>query len=95
MNKVSGVPYYVSPEQYSEMTAVGEKSKLGPERIKELCEDGVIPYVKTRGGQYRIKIYNDAVPIEEYEKVKNRCIQLETAMQTINITSQLWKGENK
>lgn len=37
--KILGVPKYVSPEQYSEMTSSGEKSKLGPERIKELCQD--------------------------------------------------------
>lgn len=43
------LPYYVSPEQYSQMTAKDEKSKLGVERIKELCEDGILPHIKTRG----------------------------------------------
>lgn len=40
--KVLGVPMYLSPEQYSELTGIGyfgAKSKLGPERIKELCQD--------------------------------------------------------
>lgn len=91
-----GIPKYVSPEQYSKMTAIGDTSSLGPERIKELCEDGLLPCIKTRAGNFRIKIYNEVVPIEEYEKMKNRCIQLETAMQSINITSQVFRkaGEN-
>lgn len=88
-----GIPKYVSPEQYSEMTSTGEKSKLGPARIKELCEDGILPHVKTRGGQYRIKIYEDAVPIEEHEKLKKRCYELETALKTINVASKIWEGD--
>ena len=50
--KVSGVPIYLSPEQYSELTGIGyfgAKAKLGAERIKEMCEDGLLPYIKTRG----------------------------------------------
>lgn len=90
---MQGTVKYVSPEQYSEMTSTGEKSRLGTERIKELCEDGVLPHIKTRGGQYRIKIYEDAVPIEEHEKLKKRCYQLESALKTINVTSKIWEGE--
>ncbi len=85
--KILGVPQYISPEQYSELTAkgyFGEKSKLGVERIKELCEDGVLPYVKTRGGQYRIKVYDDVVPIEKYNEIKDRCTKLETTLKSIN-----------
>jgi len=86
-----GIPKYVSPEQYSKMTAIGENSGLGPERIKELCEDGLLPCIRTRSGNFRIKVYNEVVPVEEYEKVKKRCIQLEAAMESINVTSQVFR----
>lgn len=82
------VPYYVSPEQYSQMTAKDNNSKLGVERIKELCEDGVLPHIKTRGGQYRIKIYEDSVPIEQYEKLKEENTKLKTIIETINNTTK-------
>lgn len=80
------VPMYVSPEQYSDMTArgfFGEKARLGTERIKEMCLDGILPYIKTRGGQYRIKVYEDSVPIEQYNKLKDRCTELETTINSI------------
>ena len=72
-----------------------ETSGLGPERVKELCEDGKLPHIKTRAGQIRIKIYEDAVPIKEYEKLKERCVKLETAMQTINATSKIFEEQNR
>lgn len=82
------IPKYVSPEQYSKMTAKDAKSRLGVERIKELCEDGFLPYVKTRGGQYRIKVYEDSVPIEKYEEVKNENTRLKTIIETILNTAK-------
>ena len=51
MENKASVPMYLSPEQYSELTAkgyFGEKAKLGVERIKEMCQDGILPCRKTR-----------------------------------------------
>lgn len=42
---MKGVMKYVSPEQYSEMTAYNG-SKLGIERIKEMCQDRSIRLYK-------------------------------------------------
>ncbi len=85
MQNISGIPKYVSPEQYS------KQSGLGVERIKELCNDGKLPCEITSGGHYKIKIYEDAVPIEEYKKLEKKYNQLEAAIQTIHVASSIWK----
>ena len=87
MEKITGVPMYLSPEQYSEATAkgyFGDKAKLGVERIKEMCMDGTLPYIKTRGGQFKIKVYEDAVPIEKYNELKEENTELKTTIKSIN-----------
>lgn len=86
MEETINVPLYLSPEQYSEATArgmFGDKARLGTERIKEMCLDGQLPYVKTRGGQYKIKVYEDSVPLEKYKEVENENIRLKTIIQTV------------
>lgn len=85
MIKISGIPKYVSPEQYS------KQSGLGVERIKELCNSGKIPYELTEGGHYKIKVYEDAVPIEQYKELERKYNQLEAAIQTIHVASSIWK----
>lgn len=83
------VPMYLSPDQYSELTGkgyFGEKAKLGSERIKEMCLDGQLPYIKTRGGQFKIKVYEDSIPIEKYQKLENENIRLKTIIETILTT---------
>ena len=51
---------------------------------KNCVKIGILPHVKTRGGQFRIKVFEDSVPIEEYNKVKERCTELETTLKSIN-----------
>ena len=85
MQNISGIPKYVSPEQYS------KQSGLGVERIKELCNSGKIPYELTDGGHYKIKVYEDAVPVEKYKELEQKYNKLEAVIQTIYVASSIWK----
>ena len=42
----------------------------------------------TEGGYYKIPIYEDSVPIEQYEKVKNENIKLKTILEQIRNTTK-------
>ena len=76
--RVSGIPKYISAEQYA------KQSDLGVQEVKRQCRLGEIPCKMTEKGHYKIPIYEDAVPIEEYNKIKNRCTELETTLKSIN-----------
>ena len=78
------IPRYISAEKYS------KQSGLGVEEVKRLCRIGEIPCKMTEGGYYKIPIYEDSVPIEQYEKVKNENIKLKTILEQIrNTTKQI------
>lgn len=68
------IPKYVSAEKYS------KESGMGVEEVKRLCRIGELPCKRTEGGYYKIIIYDDAVPIEQYEKEKQRRIEAETKL---------------
>lgn len=72
------IPKYVSAEKYS------KESGLGVEEVKRLCRLGEIPCKMTEGGYYKIPIYEDAVPKEEHEKVKEENIRLKTIIKQIS-----------
>jgi len=57
------LPKYLTPNEYSKATG------LGVEEVKRLCRTGELLCSMTDGGYYKIIVYNDAVPREEYEKV--------------------------
>lgn len=76
------VPKYISAEEYS------RQSRLGVEEVKRLCRIGEIPCKMTEKGFYKIPIYEDAVPIEEHEKVKQENIRLKTIIEAIINTAK-------
>lgn len=78
------IPKYVSAEKYS------KESGLGVEEVKRLCRIGEIPCKMTEGGYYKIPIYEDAVPKEQYNKLEEENIELKTLIKTIiNTASQV------
>lgn len=76
--KIPGIPKYISAEQYA------KQSGLGVEEVKRQCRLKEIPCRMTEKGHYKIPIYDDAVPIEEYNKIKQRCTELETTIKSIS-----------
>ena len=75
------IPKFVSAEEYS------RQSGLGVEEVKRQCNLGKLEHFKTEGGYYKIKVFNDAVPIEQYEKVKEENIRLKTMLEQIKATA--------
>lgn len=78
------IPKYVSAEEYS------RQSGLGVEEVKRLCRTGEIKCLRTEKGYYKIPVYQDSVPIEEHQKLKEENIRLKTAISSIvNIGQQI------
>ncbi len=57
------IPKYISAEKYS------KESGLGVEEVKRQCRLGEIPCKRTKKGYYKIPIYEDCVPMEQYQKL--------------------------
>ncbi len=76
------IPKYISAEKYS------KESGLGVEEVKRLCRLREIPCKMTEGGYYKIEVYNNAVPKEQYEKVKEENIRLKTIIEQIGNTTK-------
>ncbi len=64
-----------------------KKVDFGVAEVKRLCRLGQLPCKMTDGGHYKIEVYNDAVPREEYDKVKEENVRLKTIIQQINKTA--------
>ena len=78
------IPKYVSAEAYS------KQSGLGVEEVKRLCRTGEIKCLRTEKGYYKIPVYQDSVPIEEYQKIKEENVRLKTTISSmINIGQQI------
>ena len=75
------IPKYVSAEEYS------KQSGLGVEEVKRLCRIGEIKCKMTEGGHYKIPIYDDAIPKEEYEKLLQENSRLKTIVKMIATTA--------
>lgn len=76
------VPKYLSAEQYS------KQSGLGVEEVKRQCRIGKINCLMTDGGYYKIPVYDDAVSIEQYEKVLQEKEKYKTILETIYATAK-------
>lgn len=74
------IPKYISAEEYA------RQSGMGAEEVKRQCRIGEIPCKMTEKGHYKIPIYNDAVPVEEYNKLKDENTKLKTILQQFNTT---------
>ena len=59
-----------------------KKVECGVEEVKRQCRIGKIPCMMTEGGYYKIPIYDNAVPIEEYQKIKDENTKLRTIIET-------------
>lgn len=78
------IPKYVSAEEYS------RQSELGVEEVKRLCRTGEIKCLRTEKGYYKIPVYQDSVPIEEHQKLKEENIRLKMAISSmVNIGQQI------
>ena len=78
------IPKYISAEEYS------RQSGIGVEEIKRLCRTGEIKCLRTEKGYYKIPVYQDSVPMEEYQKLKEEVIKLKTTISSmINIGQQI------
>lgn len=75
------IPKYVSAEEYS------RQSGMGVEEVKRQCRLGNIAHKMTEGGYYKIEVYDDAVPKEQYDKLKEENTKLKTIIQTIVTTA--------
>lgn len=74
------IPKYISAEEYA------RQSGMGVEEVKRQCRIGEIPCKMTEKGHYKIPIYDDAVPVEEYNKLKDENTKLKTILQQFNTT---------
>lgn len=74
------IPKYISAEEYA------RQSGMGAEEVKRQCRIGEIPCKMTEKGHYKIPIYDDAVPVEEYNKLKEENTQLKTILKQFNTT---------
>ena len=73
----TSIPQYISAEEYS------KRSNLGVEEVKRLCRLGEIKCKMTEGGHYKIPLYDDAIPKEQYESLLKENAQLKIVMKTI------------
>lgn len=78
----ANVPKYYSAEQYS------KESGLGVEEVKRLCRIGEIPCKMTQGGYYKIEVYENAVPKEQYDKLNEKYIKAITILEQIGNTTK-------
>lgn len=76
---------YVSAEQYSKETG------LGVEEVKKQCRTGQLEHFMTEGGHYKIKVIQDGVPKEQYDKLNEKYIKLKTVLENAKI---LFEGVN-
>lgn len=76
------IPKYVSAEEYS------RQSGIGVEEIKRLCRTGEIKCLRTEKGYYKIPVYQDSVPIEEFQKMKEENMKLKMLLETIVSTAK-------
>ena len=74
------IPKYISAEEYA------RQSGMGAEEVKRQCRIGEIPCKMTEKGHYKIPIYDDAVPVQEYNKLKDENTKLKTILQQFNTT---------
>lgn len=74
------IPKYLSARQYSKLSGMGE------EEVKRQCRTGKIPCKMTEGGYYKIPVYDDAVSIEQYEKVLQEKERYKTIVETMFAT---------
>lgn len=69
---------YVSPTKYA------KAKKLNVETVKQMCKEGKLEYFITKGGHYKIKIYDgEYVSKKEYEKVKDENLKLSTTLKNL------------
>ena len=76
------IPKYVSAEEYS------RQSGMGVEEVKRQCRIGEISCKMTEKGYYKIPIYEDSVPVEQFNKVKEENTRLKTIIETILNTAK-------
>jgi len=76
-----GIPKYISAEEYS------KQSQLGVEEVKRLCRIGQIKCQRTEKGHYRIPIYDDSIPKEQYEDILKENARLKMLLETIAATA--------
>lgn len=81
------IPKYLSAEEYS------RQSGMGVEEVKRQCRIGTIPCKMTDGGYYKIEVYDDAVSIEQYEKVLQEKEKYKTIVETIYATAKTVANE--
>lgn len=75
------IPKYISAEEYA------RQSGMGVEEVKRQCRIGKIECLRTEKGYYKIPVYdNDAVSIEDYNKLKDENTKLKTILQQFNTT---------
>lgn len=76
------IPKYISAEEYSRQSGMGVKE------VKRQCNIGEIPCKITEKGHYKIPIYEDSIPIEQFNKVKEENTRLKTIIETILNTAK-------
>lgn len=75
------IPKYISAEEYA------RQSGMGVEEVKRQCRIGKIECLRTEKGYYKIPVYaNNAVSVEEYNKLKDENTKLKTILQQFNTT---------
>lgn len=76
------VPKYLSAEQYA------KQSGMGVEEVKRQCRTGAIQCLMTEGGYYKIPVYEDVVPKEQYEKILQEKERYKTIVDTVYATTK-------
>jgi len=64
-------------------TEYAKLSGMTVTQVKNLCSQGILPAVKTNGGQWRIKMYKDSVPREVHEKALEEIAYLKAKLKSM------------
>lgn len=71
------IPKYLSAEQYA------KQSGLGVAEVKKQIKLGNIKALMTEGGYYKIIVYDDCVPKEQYQEAMQKIAKLETQLNAV------------
>lgn len=59
------------------------QTKSTADKIRTLCDDGILPAYKTSGGQWRILVNSESVPRDVHEKALQKISFLEGKLKSL------------
>lgn len=71
------LPTYYSAREYA------KKTGLGVEEVKHMVKRGFLKGDVTEGGHYKIEVWENSIPIEQYQELLKENLELKTKLDTI------------